>query len=129
MTELPKSLIDINKASLKELTTIRGVGPSLAQAIIDHRPYKTIQDLVQVPGIKENKLGSIAPFMTVGKKEAKIQASIEAPMKPSGQISELGTTETFVFLENHKDRQDALLIILGGFIFGMVLLFLRRSNR
>ena len=129
MTELTNTLIDINRASLKDLTTIRGIGPSLAQAIIENRPYETIQDLVKVPGIKESKLSSLIPYIIVEKKPVNHRASQATSTMPSEPVSDLGETETFVFLENRRDRQDALLILLGGFILGLVLILLRRSNR
>lgn len=45
------SAVDINAASLKELDTLAGIGPVLAQRIIDNRPYYTLEDLLQVKGI------------------------------------------------------------------------------
>ncbi len=129
MTELSNQLIDINTASIKGLSTVRGIGPSLAQAIIENRPYETVQDLVKVSGIKESKLSSLIPYITVEEKSANHRASQATSTMPSEPVSDLGETETFVFLENRRDRQDALLILLGGFIFGLVLILLRRSNR
>lgn len=131
MTELSKPLIDINKAPLKDLTTIRGIGPSLAQAIIENRPYETVNDLIRVPGIKVSKLKSITPYITLHEKKTKTTASKPRLQEPQleAPVVDLGTTETFVFLEDRKDRQDALLIIFGGFIFGLLLLILRRSNQ
>ena len=45
------ALVDINTATLAELDTLPGVGPSTAQRIIDGRPYGTIEDLMRVKGI------------------------------------------------------------------------------
>lgn len=41
------SKININSASLKELDSLSGVGAVRAQAIIDNRPYGTIEQLVE----------------------------------------------------------------------------------
>jgi competence protein ComEA len=38
--------ININSASLKELDSLSGIGATRAQAIIDQRPYTSIEDLV-----------------------------------------------------------------------------------
>lgn len=43
--------ININTASITELDSLDGVGPSTAQKIIDSRPYNLITDLLKVSGI------------------------------------------------------------------------------
>ena len=48
--------IDINKASAEELQSIKGIGPVLAESIIEYRnatPFKTIEDIKNVSGIGE----------------------------------------------------------------------------
>lgn len=65
---LPK-LININSATADELEELPGVGPSTAKAIIDHRtkngPFKAIEELMLVPGIKENRYASLRDHITV----------------------------------------------------------------
>jgi competence protein ComEA len=39
-------LISINKASESELTALTGIGPARAQAIIENRPYTTLEELI-----------------------------------------------------------------------------------
>ena len=51
--------IDINSASAEELDEIYGIGPVKAQAIIDTRPYNSLDDLIKVSGIGEVTLSNI----------------------------------------------------------------------
>lgn len=44
-------MMDINTASLQQLDTLAGIGPTYAQRIIDGRPYSSVDDLLRVKGI------------------------------------------------------------------------------
>jgi len=65
--EIIRSL-DLNTATERELQSIRGIGPVLAERIIAGRPYKTVDDLLKVKGIGPKKLEKIRPYFMVGKK-------------------------------------------------------------
>ena len=54
-----KNQVDINEASLNELDKLNGVGPVIAQNIIDARPYKELEDLIDANVIGEAKLEGI----------------------------------------------------------------------
>lgn len=125
--------VDINKASLQELTTVKGIGESLGQLIIENRPYLALRDLVKVPGISDNKLDTLMPYLKVeispGKDVQSYQPKAAKMPSESTPMTTIGDTEAFVFLEDRNERQDALLILFGGFILGLLLLMLRRSSR
>ncbi|MGC8737662.1 MAG: helix-hairpin-helix domain-containing protein [Candidatus Hydrogenedens sp.] len=61
-------LIDINHASQKELETLPGIGPVLAQAIISYRenqPFQSVDELLQVSGIGPKRFEKIRHLVTV----------------------------------------------------------------
>ena len=39
-----KDRVDLNKASEKELESLKGVGPATAKKIIENRPYKSVDE-------------------------------------------------------------------------------------
>ena len=63
------ALVNINTASLSELDTLQGVGPSTAQKIIDYRTanggFKTIDDLKNVAGIGDARFAALKDAITV----------------------------------------------------------------
>lgn len=51
--------IDINTATLTQLDELAGIGPAYARAIIDVRPFSSVDDLLRVKGIGEKTLQKI----------------------------------------------------------------------
>ena len=45
--EMPKEKLDINSASAAELQTLPGIGEALSKKIVENRPYKRKDELVQ----------------------------------------------------------------------------------
>ena len=60
-----RDLIDPNQASESQLETLPGIGPAKAKAIIEHRPYTKVEDLLNVPGIGEKTLDEIKNLVTI----------------------------------------------------------------
>lgn len=46
-----KEAVNLNTASQLELQCVVGVGPKMAERIIQHRPYNDVAELQRVPGI------------------------------------------------------------------------------
>lgn len=61
----PGEKVNINTASKETLDELPGIGPVKAQAIIDARPFKSIEDVMKVKGIKEGEFGKIKDIITV----------------------------------------------------------------
>jgi len=61
--------VNINTASESELDTLPGIGPATAKEIIAYREknglFKSVKDIMKVPGIKENKYNNIKNYITV----------------------------------------------------------------
>ena len=69
-TASPASKININTASVEELAALPGIGPQLAQRIVDHReqhgPFTDIRQITQVSGIGDKIFERIKDRITVG---------------------------------------------------------------
>ena len=63
------ALVNINTATKEELMTIKGVGESKAESIIEFRtangPFKRIEDIMNITGIKEGMFNKIKDKITV----------------------------------------------------------------
>jgi competence protein ComEA len=61
--------VDLNTADASALETLPGIGPSIAQRILDHRelngPFAGVDDLLEVSGIGPATLEKIRPLATV----------------------------------------------------------------
>ncbi|MFP3867301.1 MAG: ComEA family DNA-binding protein [Desulfobacteraceae bacterium] len=61
--------LDLNRSGMADLQAIPGIGPVLAERIIQYRaangPFSQIKELTRVNGIGPNKLADIRPHLTI----------------------------------------------------------------
>ncbi len=64
----PSRRVNINTATAAELDLLSGIGPALAQRILDHRaahgPFATLDDLDAVSGIGPKTIAKLIPYAT-----------------------------------------------------------------
>ena len=63
------SKIDLNSASVEQLTTLNGIGDKTAKAIVDYRKkngdFTNVKDLVNVKGIGVATLKKVMPYVSL----------------------------------------------------------------
>lgn len=68
VTAVSGSDVNINTAGVEQLVTLPGIGPALAERIIEHRegfPFEAKEDIMQVSGIGETRFQEIKDMITV----------------------------------------------------------------
>jgi competence protein ComEA len=66
-----KEPIDVNQADFEELQKLPGIGPKLAQRIVDERaksPFRSVEDLRRVSGIGPKILERLRPYVKIQEK-------------------------------------------------------------
>jgi len=61
-------MVNINQATQAELEALPNIGPSKAQAILEHRakrPFKKVEDLMRVKGIGRKTFNKLRPYLSV----------------------------------------------------------------
>lgn len=78
------AVLDLNSATEAELDALPGVGPSRAQAIIEHRtkngPFTSVDELRNVKGIGDKTFAELKPLLVVG-------AGTSAPGAPRADVA------------------------------------------
>lgn len=66
--------IDINTATVEQLTELPGIGPAIAGKIVEHRktqPFASTEEIMDVSGIGQGKYDAIKDLITVEKTKTK----------------------------------------------------------
>src|SRR5690606_27642847 len=63
-------LVNINTATASELEELPGIGPALAERIIDHRTrhgfFRSVDELELISGISQRMVDELRPLLTTG---------------------------------------------------------------
>ncbi len=65
----PTAKVNLNTATVEQLTTLPGVGPKLATRIVEYRQksaFRTTKELLNVRGIGEKNLQKLQAYVTTG---------------------------------------------------------------
>jgi competence protein ComEA len=76
-----KGKVDINSADVKALETLPGVGPAIAQRIVDSRPYHSLADLEKVKGLSKTKVEALKDEVTFGTHHSAKREKSSSPAK------------------------------------------------
>jgi competence protein ComEA len=75
----PVSKVNINTATVDQLTAVPGIGPKLAARIVEYRQkaggYKSVQEVLNVKGIGEKSFEKLQPHLTIGDAPARAGTS------------------------------------------------------
>ena len=80
--------VNVNTATVDELDKqLTGIGPAKARAIVEYRekngPFKSVDDLAKVPGIKEATINKFRTQETVGNGAAAPKPATPAKPQPA----------------------------------------------
>jgi competence ComEA-like helix-hairpin-helix protein len=77
--------VNINSASVEQLSLLPRIGPSVAQRIVDFRkengPFKSVDDLMLVRGIGEKSLAGLREYLAISG-ETTLKTKVSSPRAP-----------------------------------------------
>lgn len=80
-----KEVVNINTATVDQLALLKGIGPKLAKAIVDHRTkmgnFKAVEDLKMIKGISDKLLAKIKDKIVLEGETTMKAAEKAAPKK------------------------------------------------
>lgn len=82
-----KTLVDVNSADAKALETLPGIGPTIAQRIIDGRPYQSLDDLAKVKGVGPSKAQALKGRVVFGASGVPAKKPVNTARPATGAVT------------------------------------------
>lgn len=82
MTDEIDFQVDPNTADLEQLKRLPGVGPTLAQRILEARPFFSAEDMSRVEGIGGSVLENLRPYVAINAQKSEA-ATVQAALAPA----------------------------------------------
>jgi competence protein ComEA len=98
--------VDVNKADAETLQTLPGIGPALANKIIEGRPYKNLADLGRVKGLSQSKLDALKSDVTFGRSKT-AKSSETAGSKTRSASGAAATSSSTVNKQTVTEREPS----------------------
>jgi competence protein ComEA len=133
------SLIDINTASVTELTSLPGIGEVRARSIIDHReasgPFARVDDITQIGGIGDATLARLQPLITVSSSAPPVESPPvevpriqESPPSPVAASTALPTAAFHPVNINTASLEELMTLPDVGEVIGQRIIDHRRTH-
>jgi competence protein ComEA len=100
-------IVNLNSADKEKLQKLPGIGPAMADRIIENRPYKKVEDLLKVSGVGPALLESFASQVTVSQVEEELEDEDIIYLGPEPEATTLGPTEADLSTPDEIEEQEA----------------------
>lgn len=98
-------VVDINTADRITLAGLPGLGPQIAQRVVEHRQthgrFVSPEDLIQVKGIGPGKMARLRPYLIAG-------PHVATPAEDSSLTQRKQASPTSIILEESEPLPDAM---------------------
>ena len=100
-------IVNLNNADKEKLQGLPGIGPAMADRIIEKRPYEKLEDLLKVSGVGPALLESLESQVTVSQPEGGLEDEEVIYLGPEPEATTPGTAEADLSTTAEMEDQEA----------------------